>query len=130
MTGVVCVIIFSITLLSSFSRRFVIYKLPQYKINETGSGLDYMYLDPSVEDWQLSKFLVNMSQGALGETLGQLYQAHKHQVKWSASVLSWSIYKSIWNTIYIYIYTVHNKAVILSQVFGVVMDLLLATDEL
>ncbi|KAK1165398.1 deoxyribonuclease-2-beta [Acipenser oxyrinchus oxyrinchus] len=58
---------------------FVIYKLPQYKINEMGSGLDYMYLDPSVEDWQLSKFLVNTSQGALGETLGQLYQAHKHQ---------------------------------------------------
>ncbi|XP_061539634.1 deoxyribonuclease-2-beta [Phycodurus eques] len=52
---------------------FIIYKLPTYKIGEVGSGVDYMYLDPSLGTWQLSKFMVNTSQGAIGNTLKQLY---------------------------------------------------------
>ncbi|XP_019735788.1 deoxyribonuclease-2-beta [Hippocampus comes] len=52
---------------------FIIYKLPTYKIGEVGSGVDYMYLDPSLETWQLSKFMINTSQGAIGNTLSQLY---------------------------------------------------------
>ncbi|KAL7396339.1 hypothetical protein ABVT39_004511 [Epinephelus coioides] len=56
---------------------FVIYKLP--KIGEVGSGVDYMYLDSSVGSWQMSKFMVNTSEGAMGNTLKQLYmgQAYK-----------------------------------------------------
>ncbi|KAM9797426.1 deoxyribonuclease-2-beta [Syngnathus typhle] len=52
---------------------FIIYKLPKYKIGEVGSGVDYMYLDPSLDTWQLSKFMVNTSQGAISNTLDQLY---------------------------------------------------------
>ncbi|XP_061095604.1 deoxyribonuclease-2-beta isoform X2 [Conger conger] len=55
------------------SHRFIMYKLPKYKIDDVGNGLEYMYLDSSEEDWQLSKFLVNTSQGALGSTLKPLY---------------------------------------------------------
>ncbi|KAI3368256.1 hypothetical protein L3Q82_007973 [Scortum barcoo] len=53
--------------------RFIIYKLPKYKIGEVGSGVEYMYLDSSVGSWQMSKFMVNTSQGAIGSTLNQLY---------------------------------------------------------
>ncbi|KAK5907196.1 hypothetical protein CesoFtcFv8_005073 [Champsocephalus esox] len=58
---------------------FIIYKLPRYKIGEVGSGVDYMYLDSSVGSWQMSKYMVNTSQGAIGNTLKQLYtgQAYK-----------------------------------------------------
>ncbi|KAJ8376416.1 hypothetical protein SKAU_G00069960 [Synaphobranchus kaupii] len=52
---------------------FIMYKLPKYKIDDVGNGLEYMYLDSSNEDWQLSQFLVNTSQGALGSTLKPLY---------------------------------------------------------
>ncbi|XP_017269048.2 deoxyribonuclease-2-beta [Kryptolebias marmoratus] len=52
---------------------FIIYKLPKYRIGEVGSGVEYMYLDSSVGSWKMSKFTVNSSQGALGNTLNQLY---------------------------------------------------------
>ncbi|XP_023266801.1 deoxyribonuclease-2-beta [Seriola lalandi dorsalis] len=58
---------------------FIIYKLPKYKIGEVGSGVDYMYLDPSVENWQMSKFTVNISQGAIGNTLNQLYMGKAYK---------------------------------------------------
>ncbi|KAM9849219.1 deoxyribonuclease-2-beta isoform 2-T2 [Aulostomus maculatus] len=38
-----------------------------------------MYLDPSVESWQLSKFMINTSQGAIGNTLNQLYQGQAYK---------------------------------------------------
>ncbi|XP_028667379.2 deoxyribonuclease-2-beta-like [Erpetoichthys calabaricus] len=67
---------------------FIIYKLPKYKINESvGTGLDYMYLDPTLPSWQRSRFLVNDSQGALWYTLGQLYQDHKSKSNTSAYLL-------------------------------------------
>ncbi|XP_020780364.2 deoxyribonuclease-2-beta [Boleophthalmus pectinirostris] len=58
---------------------FAIYKLPRRKIGELGSGVDYMYLDSTTENWQMSPFMVNTTQGALGRTLSQLYsgQAYK-----------------------------------------------------
>ncbi|XP_053490179.1 deoxyribonuclease-2-beta isoform X3 [Ictalurus furcatus] len=55
---------------------FIMYKLPKYKQGNVGSGVDYMYLDPSLPNWQMSKYLVNTSEGALGKTLSQLYQRY------------------------------------------------------
>ncbi|KAG2461808.1 DNS2B protein, partial [Polypterus senegalus] len=73
---------------SLIDTRFLIYKLPKYKINESvGTGLDYMYLDPTLPSWQRSTFLVNDSQGALWYTLGQLYQDHKSKSNTSAYLL-------------------------------------------
>ncbi|XP_036378441.1 deoxyribonuclease-2-beta [Megalops cyprinoides] len=66
---------------------FIIYKLPKYKIGHDGTGLDYMYLDSSVTSWQLSEFLVNTSQGALGSTLEQLYKGPGRESNSSAYVL-------------------------------------------
>lgn len=61
--------------------RFIIYKLPRYKIGEVGSGVDYMYLDSSEENWRMSKFMVNISQGAIGNTLNQLYMGKAYKVR-------------------------------------------------
>ncbi|XP_074524724.1 deoxyribonuclease-2-beta [Halichoeres trimaculatus] len=58
---------------------FIIYKLPQQKIGEVGTGVDYMYLDSSVGSWQMSKFMVNTSQGALVSTLNQLYKGKTYE---------------------------------------------------
>ncbi|XP_058493696.1 deoxyribonuclease-2-beta isoform X2 [Solea solea] len=66
---------------------FIIYKLPKYKIGEVGSGLDYMYLDSSVKSWQMSKFMINVSQGAIGNTLNQLYVGGAYKSNNSAYVL-------------------------------------------
>lgn len=52
---------------------FVIYKLPKYRIGGIESGVEYMYLDSSAGMWQMSKFMINSSQGAMGNTLSQLY---------------------------------------------------------
>lgn len=43
-----------------------------------------MYLDSSVGSWQMSKFMVNSSQGAIANTLNQLYmgKAYKVRFKW------------------------------------------------
>lgn len=40
-------------------------------------GLEYLYMDTLAPQWQLSKYLVNMTQGALGQTLKQLYEAYE-----------------------------------------------------
>ncbi|XP_068098559.1 deoxyribonuclease-2-beta isoform X4 [Hyperolius riggenbachi] len=57
---------------------FVVYKLPKYRINESdGTGLEYLYLDSKSEKWQVSKFLANMTQSALGQALQQLYRLYK-----------------------------------------------------
>lgn len=61
--------------------RFIIYKLPRYKIEEVGSGVDYMYLDSSVGTWQKSQFMVNTSQGAIGNTLNPLYTGKVYKVR-------------------------------------------------
>ncbi|KAK2869212.1 hypothetical protein Q7C36_001083 [Tachysurus vachellii] len=56
---------------------FIIYKLPRYKKESVGSGVDYMYLDPSLPNWHMSKHAVNTTEGALGRTLNQLYQRYE-----------------------------------------------------
>ncbi|XP_042368042.1 deoxyribonuclease-2-beta [Plectropomus leopardus] len=58
---------------------FIIYKLPNYKIGEVGSGVDYMYMDSSIGSWQMSKFMVNTSQGAMANTLNQLYMGKAYE---------------------------------------------------
>ncbi|KAM5149040.1 deoxyribonuclease-2-beta isoform 1-T2 [Mantella aurantiaca] len=58
---------------------FVVYKLPKYRIDETpGTGLEYLYLDSRSQEWQVSKFLTNMTQSALGQVLRQLYQSYQN----------------------------------------------------
>ncbi|KAJ8408497.1 hypothetical protein AAFF_G00259110 [Aldrovandia affinis] len=66
---------------------FIMYNLPKYKIDDVGSGLDYMYLDSSLKNWQMSKFLVNTSDGALGSTLKSLYTGKGFESNSSAYVL-------------------------------------------
>ncbi|XP_044156608.1 deoxyribonuclease-2-beta isoform X1 [Bufo gargarizans] len=56
---------------------FVIYKLPVRLINRTGGpGVDYLYLDSKSQGWQVSKFLINMTQSAVAQVLQQLYQSY------------------------------------------------------
>ncbi|XP_029939850.1 deoxyribonuclease-2-beta [Salarias fasciatus] len=66
---------------------FIIYKLPKYRIGEIGSGVDYMYLDSSVGKWQMSEFMINSSQGAMGNTLDQLYNEKVYKSNSSAYAL-------------------------------------------
>lgn len=49
-------------------------------MDSAGSGLDYLYLDGSMKNWDLSPFKVNSSNGATGHTLGQLYQGKGYEV--------------------------------------------------
>lgn len=67
---------FAIVTLLYYFKRFVIYKLPIYKMEVKGSGVDYMYLDPSIMDFQMSKHTINSSKGAVGRTLTQLYSGY------------------------------------------------------
>ncbi|XP_019936381.1 deoxyribonuclease-2-beta isoform X2 [Paralichthys olivaceus] len=66
---------------------FIIYKLPRCKIGEVGSGVDYMYLDSSVKSWQMSKFMINISQGAVANTLNQIYVGEAYKSNNSAYAL-------------------------------------------
>ncbi|KAM8805784.1 deoxyribonuclease-2-beta [Eudromia elegans] len=57
---------------------FVLYKLPKFTEEESaGLGLQYMYMDSLTHAWQLSKYLINMTQGVLGQTLKQLYETYE-----------------------------------------------------
>ncbi|XP_014862787.1 PREDICTED: deoxyribonuclease-2-beta-like [Poecilia mexicana] len=53
---------------------FIIYKLPKFRIGEVGSGVEYMYLDSAAGSWRRSKFMVNTTEGAMANTLNQLYK--------------------------------------------------------
>ncbi|XP_026873210.1 deoxyribonuclease-2-beta isoform X2 [Electrophorus electricus] len=64
---------------------FIVYKLPKYTKGVVGSGVDYMYLDPSLLSWQLSTHVVNTSKGAIGSTLSQLY--HRYELNSSAYMI-------------------------------------------
>ncbi|XP_004067916.1 deoxyribonuclease-2-beta isoform X1 [Oryzias latipes] len=66
---------------------FIIYKLPKYKVGEVGSGVEYMYLDESVARWQMSKYMINTSQGAIANTLKQLYMGKAYMSNSSVYVL-------------------------------------------
>nr|XP_042696454.1 deoxyribonuclease-2-beta isoform X2 [Chrysemys picta bellii] len=67
---------------------FLLYKLPKYiRKASPGTGLEYMYMDSLTQAWQLSKFLINMTQSALGQTLNQLYEAYKSKNDSTAYVI-------------------------------------------
>ncbi|KAK2541435.1 hypothetical protein Q9966_003998 [Columba livia] len=60
--------------------RFSLYKLPKHVKGEIPMlGLEYMYMDTLAPQWQLSKYLINMTQGALGQTLKQLYDTYESE---------------------------------------------------
>ena len=58
--------------------RFYIYKLPHKHGSKTqNDGQKYLLMDKGSERWTDGKVLVNDSTGALGRTVGQLYQQEK-----------------------------------------------------
>lgn len=64
---------------------FAVYKLPRDVEHRAGGlGLMYIYLDPSMKDWQKGKHLVNVTENAVGRTLQQLYSAYTSKVNDSA----------------------------------------------
>lgn len=40
-----------------------------------------MYLDSSKEGWEMSKYTINSSQGAITNTLNQLYMGKEYKVR-------------------------------------------------
>ncbi|XP_022070949.2 deoxyribonuclease-2-beta [Acanthochromis polyacanthus] len=58
---------------------FVFYKLPRRRVLEEGSGVEYMYLDSEGPVWHRSRFLINSSQGAVAETLNQIYKGQAYR---------------------------------------------------
>ncbi|NXW77730.1 DNS2B protein, partial [Hirundo rustica] len=57
---------------------FALYKLPKHAKGQIPLlGLEYLYMDALAPQWQLGKYLINMTQGALGRTLQQLYETYK-----------------------------------------------------
>ncbi|TRZ22504.1 hypothetical protein HGM15179_004585 [Zosterops borbonicus] len=57
---------------------FALYKLPKHAKGEIHMlGLEYLYMDALAPQWQLGKYLINMTQGALGQTLQQLYETYE-----------------------------------------------------
>uniref|UniRef100_A0A3B3VCZ7 deoxyribonuclease II n=1 Tax=Poecilia latipinna TaxID=48699 RepID=A0A3B3VCZ7_9TELE len=60
---------------------FIIYKLPKFRIGEVGSGVEYMYLDSAAGSWRRSKFMVNTTEGAMANTLNQLYKGKVYMVR-------------------------------------------------
>ncbi|XP_032884972.1 deoxyribonuclease-2-beta isoform X2 [Amblyraja radiata] len=64
---------------------FAVYKLPRHVEHRAGGlGLTYIYLDPSMKDWQKGKYLVNATESAVGRTLQQLYSTYTSKVNDSA----------------------------------------------
>uniref|UniRef100_A0A3Q0S5Y7 deoxyribonuclease II n=1 Tax=Amphilophus citrinellus TaxID=61819 RepID=A0A3Q0S5Y7_AMPCI len=66
---------------------FIIYKLPRYVNGDIGSGVEYMYLDSSKESWEMSKYMINSSQGAIANTLNQLYMGKEYKFNTSVYAL-------------------------------------------
>ncbi|XP_005923471.1 deoxyribonuclease-2-beta [Haplochromis burtoni] len=66
---------------------FIVYKLPKYRIDDIGSGVEYMYLDSSKEGWEMSKYTINSSQGAITNTLNQLYMGKEYKSNTSVYAL-------------------------------------------
>ncbi|KAM7047090.1 deoxyribonuclease-2-beta isoform 3-T4 [Acridotheres tristis] len=57
---------------------FTLYKLPKHAKGQIPMlGLEYLYMDALAPQWQLGKYLINMTQGAVGQTLQQLYETYE-----------------------------------------------------
>uniref|UniRef100_A0A8C5U0T1 deoxyribonuclease II n=1 Tax=Malurus cyaneus samueli TaxID=2593467 RepID=A0A8C5U0T1_9PASS len=67
---------------------FALYKLPKHAKGQIPAlGLEYLYMDALAPQWQLGKYLINMTQGALGQTLQQLYEAYESKRNTTAYVI-------------------------------------------
>uniref|UniRef100_A0A8C3E0L5 deoxyribonuclease II n=1 Tax=Corvus moneduloides TaxID=1196302 RepID=A0A8C3E0L5_CORMO len=57
---------------------FALYKLPKHTKGQIPMlGLEYLYMGALAPQWQLGKYLINMTQSALGQTLQQLYETYE-----------------------------------------------------
>ncbi|KAF4793102.1 deoxyribonuclease 2 beta [Turdus rufiventris] len=66
---------------------FVLYKLPKHAKGQIPMlGLEYLYMDALAPQWRLGKYLINMTQGALGQTLQQLYETYESKAKMCVSL--------------------------------------------
>nr|XP_034978814.1 deoxyribonuclease-2-beta isoform X1 [Zootoca vivipara] len=67
---------------------YVLYKFPKHMSHDVaGTGLKYMFMDSSAPIWKLSKYFVNMTESALGQTLQQLYRTYKSKENSTAYVM-------------------------------------------
>ncbi|XP_051021355.1 deoxyribonuclease-2-beta [Acomys russatus] len=67
---------------------FTFYKLPGRQSNEhTETGLDYLYLDSTMQSWRKSQHLMNSSRSVLGRTLQQLYEAYTSKSNSTAYII-------------------------------------------
>ncbi|NP_001086671.1 deoxyribonuclease II, lysosomal L homeolog precursor [Xenopus laevis] len=55
---------------------FIVYKLPQMKGTELEGGVKYMYQDSSSGGWVPGASLMNSTDSAVAQTVGQLYKAY------------------------------------------------------
>lgn len=70
--------------------RFVLYKLPKHAKGQIPMlGLEYLYMDALAPQWRLGKYLINMTQGALGQTLQQLYETYESKASDISFLLVW-----------------------------------------
>ncbi|NXI88114.1 DNS2B protein, partial [Rhipidura dahli] len=66
---------------------FALYKLPKHAKGQIPMlGLEYLYMDALAPQWQLGKYLINMTQGALGQTLQQLYDTYESKANMCVSL--------------------------------------------
>ncbi|NXH43537.1 DNS2B protein, partial [Dicaeum eximium] len=66
---------------------FALYKLPKHAKGQIPMlGLEYLYMDALAPQWQLGKYLINMTQSALGQTLQQLYETYESKAKMCVSL--------------------------------------------
>ncbi|XP_061486521.1 deoxyribonuclease-2-beta [Rhineura floridana] len=57
---------------------YILYKFPKHMSYDVArTGLEYMFMDSVTPAWKLSKYFINMTESALGQTLQQLYQTYE-----------------------------------------------------
>ncbi|NWW11526.1 DNS2B protein, partial [Oreocharis arfaki] len=72
---------------------FALYKLPKHAKGQIPMlGLEYLYMDALAPQWQLGKYLINMTQGALGQTLQQLYETYESKASDISNTTAYVIY--------------------------------------
>ncbi|XP_062973969.1 deoxyribonuclease-2-beta [Elgaria multicarinata webbii] len=67
---------------------YILYKFPmRIRDKSAESGLEYMFMDSVTPTWTLSKYFINMTESALGQTLQQLYKNYKSKENTTAYVM-------------------------------------------